>query len=209
MGNTFSAPTSMPATAPLNGDGKICDAAFSHCVRAASVIMARANAADNSIGVVWHLHEIDNTHTDAGFNQFQLSTQTWRWWRGIQVGHPGANDGRDQWNPALDPASDGSYLMTWYDKRNDPLFANNGNSYQVFAVRTNGDGTPIDASDTVIYNASAAANLTLLPAVGDKNPIRYMGEYQDVWEWYGTWYGATTYLDANGQQDIYVMRIGQ
>jgi hypothetical protein len=210
LGNSFTTLTSMPTTAAMSGLGaRICDAASSHCLSAESVIMAKLNPVDRSIGVVWHLHETDNTHTDAGFNDFQLSTQAWRWWRGVQIGHPGANDGRDQWNPALAPSSDGSYIMTWYDKRNDAMFANNGNSYQVFAVRTYADGTPIDASDTVIYNASAAANITFLPQlVISGRPVQaYMGEYQDVWEWYGTWYGATTYINSSGQQDIYVMKI--
>jgi hypothetical protein len=34
----------------------------------------------------------------------------------------------------------------------------------------------------------------------------YMGEYQDIWEWYGTWYGSTTYIAPNGNQDIYITR---
>lgn len=215
MGNTFGTPVSTPTTAAMSGPGaSICNWANpNNCARGESVIMAKLNPADRSIGVVWHLHETDNSHTDVGFNSFLLTSRvglpalSWRWWRGVQVGHPGANDGRDQWNPALAPSSDGSYMMTWYDKRNDPA----GNAYQVFAVRTLADGTPIDGADTLIYNASAAANITLLPQLSiPGNPTQaYMGEYQDVWEWYGTWYGATTYIDSSGQQDIYIMKITQ
>jgi hypothetical protein len=213
LGNTFTVLTSTPTTAAMGElGGSICNWANPNvCVRGESVIMARLNPADRSIGVVWHLHEADNSHTDVGFNSFLLTSRlnlpalSWRWWRGVQVGHPGANDGRDQWNPALAPSNDGSYMMTWYDKRNDP----SGNAYQVFAVHTLADGTPSDPSDTVIYNPSAFADIRFLPqlVVPGRATQAYMGEYQDIREWYGTWYGATTYIDPNGQQDIYVMKI--
>ena len=205
MGNTFGAPVTVGAESLVSANnGSICDWQHLNCVRAASVIMARTNDADHSVGVVWHLREIDGTHTDAGFNQFRFASQSWRWWRGIQIGHPGANDQRDQWNPALDPSSDGSYMLTWYDKRDDP----NNNLYRVYSTRVNADGTAIDPTDTLIYNAAAGADLSQLPQIPPppQAGIRYMGEYQDIWEWYGTWYGSTTYIAPNGNQDIYITR---
>jgi len=205
MGNTFSAPVSAAAFNLVSGNfGTVCDTQ-NNCVRASSVIMARSNNADHSVGVVWHLHETDGRHTDAGFNQFRFASQSWHWWRGIQIGHTGADDLRDQWNPALDPAADGTYMLTWYDKRDDP---NNG-LYRVYATRVNADGTAIDPADTLIYNAAAGADPSQLPVIGG---LRYMGDYQDIWEWYGTWYGATTYIAPSGNpppQDIYITRIAQ
>ncbi len=125
--------------------------------------------------------------------------QSWRWWRGVQIGHSGANDQRDQWNPALDPAYDGTYMLMWYDRRDDP----NNNLYRVYATRVNPDGTAIDPTDTVLYNSAAGADLTQLPMIGG---VRYRGEYQDIWEWYGTWYGSTTYITPTGTQDIFITR---
>jgi hypothetical protein len=153
--------------------------------------------------------ETDGVHTDVGFNRFQLGTiQAWTWSRGIQLGHVGANDGRDQWNPALDPASNGNYMTVWYDKRGD---ANNNNLYQVYGEKVNPDGTAIDATDTLVYNSAAGANPSLLPPIRDAGCFvdkRYIGDYQDIWEWFGTWYGSTIYqLPNNNQQDVYITRI--
>jgi hypothetical protein len=143
----------------------------------------------------------------AGFNRFQLANQSWTWWRGIQLGHHvGANDRRDQWNAALDPAPDGSYMTEWFDKRSDP----NNNLYRVYAEKIRADGTALDATDTLVYNSAAAANPTLLPAIHDgycQIDRRYIGDYQDIWEWYGTWYGSTIYIAPAGNEDVYVTRI--
>lgn len=195
MGNTFSTPVAFGTGTLLTDSGTITDS-----VRAASAIMARINAPDNSIGVVWHQREADNVHTDVGFNQFSLATQSWHWWRGIQVGHVGSNDGLDQWNAALDPASDGSYMVTWYDRRDDP----SDNLYRVYAEKVHADGTAIDAADTPVYNTAAGADPRLLPLVGNG---RYIGDYQDIWEWFGTWYGSTIYIAGNGNEDVYITRI--
>jgi hypothetical protein len=93
-------------------------------------------------------------------------------------------------------------MLTWYDKRDDP----NNDLYRVYATRVNADGTAIDLADTLIYNAAAGADPSQLPVIGG---LRYMGDYQDIWEWYGTWYGVTTYIAPSGNQDIYVTRTGQ
>jgi hypothetical protein len=207
MGNTFSAPVSAAAFNLMSGNfGTVCaNTQNNNCVKASSVLMARSNNADHSVGVVWHLRESDGRHTDAGFNQFRFASQSWHWWRGIQIGHTGADDLHDQWNPAIDPALDGTYMLTWYDKRDDP---NNG-LYRVYASRVNADGTAIDPADTLIYNGAAGADPSQLPIIGGLGGLRYMGDYQDIWEWYGTWYGSTTYITPGGQQDIYITRTAQ
>jgi hypothetical protein len=121
------------------------------------------------------------------------------------VNNEWANDAHDQWNPALDPDSNGNYLVTWYDRRDDSA----NNTYRVYATKIHADGTPVDTTDTLVYNSAVGADPTVLPVIGG---VRSIGEYQDVFEWFGTWYGSTTYIEYKSQlgattQDIYLPRI--
>lgn len=199
MGNTFTPAVTLWPSGHLNNGGEtITNANGTVSIRAASVVMAQYNQASNSIGVVWHQREAGSTRTDVYFCSFSLASQAWGQVR--HIGHTPVNDGHDQWNPALDPASDGTFLVTWYDKRDD---VNDNNTYRVYATRVYGDGTPYDTNDTVIDGQAAPADPTALPAI---QGVRYMGEYQGVWEWMGSWNGTTTYIN-NSHQDIYTPRV--
>lgn len=82
----------------------------------------------------------------------------------------------------------------------------------VYAEKVNADGTAIDAADTAVYNTNlnGRADPSLLPPILDSachENKRYIGDYQDIWEWFGTWYGSTIYMAANGNQDVYITRI--
>jgi len=202
-GYNFGTPAVLPTGILFNGANTL-----NGNVRAASVIMARYNQYDRSIGVVWHQRESSTARTDVFFASYSITSGSWGPIR--HVGHQPQNDGFDQWNPALDPAPDGTYLVTWYDRRNDP----NDNLYRVYANHINSDGTPYDGSDDLlVYNPDLlngpAADPSQLPLIGG---VHYMGEYQDVYQtntFYSgnTWYGSTVYNPSNGTQDIYFTRV--
>lgn len=196
MGNTFAAPISFPTGRLLPPQYVISDNS-QHYLFASSELMARTNAADNSIGVAGHQSEDDGIHTDLGFNQFYLGSQTWHWWRGIGVGNT-PNDHHNQFNVALDPSgTDGTYIMSWYDTRD----ALDNASYCVYAERFHADGTAIDSGATNFTSGAVLANLPLVPG----QPAAFVGDYQDIWEWYGTWYGGTIRMPA-ASQDAFVTR---
>src|SRR6266511_5518025 len=74
-GNTFApAVTLWPSGHLLRGD---INESINVSVKATSVIMARFNPSNNSIGVVWHQREADGVHTDVQFAPFYIATQTW------------------------------------------------------------------------------------------------------------------------------------
>ncbi len=154
-GNTFSPAATLWPGHLLNNES------INGAVRASSVIMARFNPLNNSIGVVWHQRETDGAHTDVFFDRFDVATQTWG--AVHHVGHPSlGNDQRDQWNPALDPsATTGAYLVTWYDRRDDP----NDITYKVWATKINPDGTALDTQDTLLYSNGLAADTNVLPLI--------------------------------------------
>lgn len=214
QGSSFGLPVTLSPNAPsrfLNGVGCITDGetipgtqTYIRNVRASTVIMAQYNTTNNSIGVVWHQRETNGLNTDVFFCPFYMSTQSWGT---IQhVGQWSANDGYDQWNPVIDMASDGTYLVTYYEK--NPSIVNNDTTnrfYRVVATRLNADGTSYGtASETVIDGQPARADLQSLPTVGT---IRYLGEYQGLWEWYGTFHGSTTYINQLGNQDVYTPNV--
>lgn len=200
MGANFNNAVTFNAGAVNNGGGFVCDTGGANCVRGTTVIMARPNATDNSIGVVWHRREATGTNTDVFFNSFALSTQTWR-------GEHRLNDWTtgDQWNPALDPDANGNYMTMWYDRRDDT----NDRKYIVYGAKIDGSGNALEAGNVIIHTNIRASDALRLTVVSGN---RYIGEYQDLWEWFGTWFGATIYAPdqatgGNGQPDVYLPRI--
>ncbi|HET8774961.1 MAG TPA: hypothetical protein VFP80_14260 [Thermoanaerobaculia bacterium] len=186
----------------LSAGSSICDSGAGNCVRGASVIMARPNAADNSIGVVWHRRELNGNNTDVFFNRFDLSTQTWG--TAVRVNTSTAGD---QFNPALDPDVNGDYMVTFYNKSDDA----NDRLYRTYCRKITASGGAGDASNTLVLMSARGSDPGQL-TVDASNGLRYMGEYQDIWEWLGTWYAVTLYVpDPNnggsGQADIYAPRI--
>lgn len=202
QGSTFGTPVSFAAGTIVNGSGNICDSGGGNCLRGTSVIMARPNAADNSIGVVWHRRDSAlSQNTDVYFNAFDISTQAWRTATLINDSSTG-----DQWNPALDPDSNGNYMITWYDRRLDP----NDRKYITYGARVNASGAALDPSNIIVYSNIRASETNQFPA--DAGGRRYMGEYQDIWEWLGTWYSITMYAPdpsngGSGQPDLFLTRI--
>lgn len=205
---TVTSSSGTSSESPLYGSGQygvICDSANANCIKATSVIMARPNAADDSIGVVWHRREtntapISQVNTDIWFNSFSLTDQTWRTARRINAVTTG-----DQWNPALDPNAAGEYMIIWNDKRDDPSDLR----YKMYATKVDAQGNRLEANDTLIHSAAVASNPAAYTADNAfVPPRRYLGEYHDIWEWYGTWFTAYIYIpDGSGQGNPYLTRI--
>jgi hypothetical protein len=209
MGSAFGTPVSFSAGTNINGAiGYNCNSSGGNCIRATTVIMARPNATDNSIGVVWHRRESGsvNANTDVYFNSFSLATQTWR-------GEVRLNDWTtgDQWNPALDPDANGNYMTMWYDRRDDTA----DSKYLVYGARIDGSGNALEPGNVIVHTNIRASDSTRLNGIYDGasgNTYRYIGEYQDLWEWFGTWHGVTIYAPdqstgGNGNPDVFLPRI--
>lgn len=203
MGSSFGTAISFsPGRLMDSTSGTITNESKSIVIQAASTIMARPNAADNSIGVIWHQREANGDHADVKFNSFDLARQEWR---GVHdVGHV-SNDGYDQWNSALDVANDGTYMFTWNDKRVDTGQADTTNRYyRVYAVKANAQGDALDGTDTIVYDAGTADDTALIPVI---NGVSNVGDYQDLWYWYGTWHGAAVYNGNTASQNIVMPNI--
>jgi hypothetical protein len=202
MGSTFGTAVSFNAGPIVNGTGNICDSAGANCLRGTSVLMARPNSADNSIGVVYHRRDTTlSNDTDVYFNSFDYATQTWG--TAVRVNDNGT---RDQFNPALDPDANGNYMITWYDRRDDV----NDRKYLVYGARVDASGNALEANNVIVHSNIRASDPNQFPA--DSGGRRYMGEYQDIWEWLGTWYAITMYAPdpsngGSGQPDVYIVRI--
>lgn len=202
QGVNFGAAVSFDAGTVVNGSGNVCDVNNLNCIRGTTVLMARPNATDGSIGVVWHRREFAGAvNTDVYFNAFDYATQTWRGERLVNDNTTG-----DQFNPALDPDSNGNYMVTWYDRRNDP----NDRKYHLYGAKLNASGNPLEPSNVLLYSSARPSEPNQFPTDGGGR--RYMGEYQDVWEWLGTWYSITIYAPdpasgGSGQPNLYLTRI--
>lgn len=171
-------------TEPLLGPGTdlLCDntnGLSGPCVIGRSMLSAKFNPYDRSIGVVWHRREpvgvgqqYNLTRTDVYFNSF--STTSFQW-RGIHKVNS-ASSTNDQWNGALDVDNTGHYAVTWYDRRDDP----NNRKYNVYAVTLDqygnrcqlydamvGPGSPTWGSDPYVYQP--LSNNTIL-----------LGEYHGI-----------------------------
>ncbi len=180
-------------------------------VSASTVVMAQYNTTNHSIGVVWHELETDMVHMDVYFCSFDMASQTWGPVR--HVGQFGTNDAYDQWNPAIDVNSDGTYLVTWYDKHPTQDFDNTNEYYRVVGQRLYANGTLYDLNETIIDQQGAPADPFYLYAFG-ADPFRgiigtrTLGEYQGIWEWNGVFNCSTTYIDNTVHyQDIYAPRV--
>jgi len=56
----------------------------------------------------------------------------------------------------------------------------------------------------VVYYSAAAADIANIPVI-PPGTVRYIGDYQDLWEWYGVFHGGTIYV--TGTEDAYVSKI--
>ncbi|HYC88396.1 MAG TPA: hypothetical protein VEO54_04225 [Thermoanaerobaculia bacterium] len=202
QGVNFGAPVTFDAGPVVNGSGNVCDVNNANCLRGTTTLMARPNATDGSIGVIWHRRDfVGSLNTDVYFNAFDYATQTWRGARLVNDNSTG-----DQFNPALDPDANGNYMVTWYDRRHDP----NDRKYHLYGAKLDPSGNPLEASNVLLFSGVRPSDPNQFPADGAGR--RYMGEYQDVWEWLGTWYSITMYAPdpasgGSGQPNLYLTRI--
>lgn len=204
FGTTFVQQPDLQIGIPFTAS--LCDTRtpIADCVRASTTIMARPGLApeNNTLGVVWHQYETyPGNRVDVYFDAFNMDTLSWMNSSPVHVGDQPANDNADQWNPALDPDANGNYMITWFDNRNDPTHE----FYRVYATKLYSWGARVDPSDTLVYNSAAAADIANIPTIPPGSSDRYIGDYQDLWEWYGTFHGGTIYV--TGTEDAYVSQI--
>src|SRR6266513_3451391 len=102
------------ANQPLLGPGidLLCDNINGPCVVGRSMLDAKYNPYDRSIGVVWHRREpvqqgqlFNQTRTDVFFNSFSTTSSQWR---GVHKVNSDSST-NDQWNGALDVDDTGHY----------------------------------------------------------------------------------------------------
>ena len=174
--------------------------AFGATVYARSMLMARFNSISGTLGIVWHAREPNSTSaSDIKF----ISWNPWTYAFGTRwtvtdsqsISTPDAPTPGNQWNPALDYDSNGDYLVTYYDTRQTTQDAGEFN-YVVRAAHISSDGLRIPEADTQV--TPQQSNLLLYD-------IPRNGEYQDVWNWNGSWYAAFIQISSFG--DVAVSRI--
>jgi hypothetical protein len=110
----------------------------------------------------------------------------------------------DQWHPVLDDNENGQYAVMYYDRRGDL----NNISYQVYGDKIDAAGNRLEG-DTLLYQAGLSNMLAYTAIFDVGHASRTLGEYQGLWYWYGTWYGATVYIPAipGTTGDIYSVSI--
>lgn len=188
-GVSFSTPIGFDAGSanePLLGPGNdsICDNLGGPCINARTILSARYNSVNHSIGVVWQRREpvngapapYSNVKTDIFFNSYSTTSQEWRGTR--KVNH--SSSVNDQWNGALDFDDIGYYIVAWYDRRNDP----NNRKYEIYATRLTAMGERVEYYGDVLIYGGGSLNQSD-PTVYEPYQGRIlMGEYHDVWSWY-------------------------
>jgi hypothetical protein len=181
---------------PLLGPAidRICDSS-DVCVLARTLLHARYNPVDRSIGVVWHRREpvgaqfINKTKTDVFFNSYAPLTQQWR---GVQKVNS-ASSVNDQWNGALDyDHFSGEYVVSWYDRRDDP----NNRQYAVYATRITATGDRVDWFDSQISLGRPGYNYDPTVYQPYNNTI-LLGEYHDLYSWYDAGNNRMIWLSAD------------
>jgi hypothetical protein len=161
------------------------------------MLAARLNPNGGGIGVVYHRRKL--TDYDSELMYVRLRTDSMGWETPIVVSR---NTSHDQWDGALDYDTNANYLVTYYDF-DRPNHAGDF-PYRVFATKLFPDGFHPDATDVLLYD-----NICLDPQCDSdvtKNtlysppPAYAIGEYQDVWFWFGYWNAASVYSPRSGSQ---------
>jgi hypothetical protein len=167
-------------------------------VRATTLPMARYNWVNNSVSVVWHEFESSSSNqTDI----FYVAKTANGWQAKKRINTTALND---QFMPGFDFDSSGHFMVTFYDRSQDP----SNLLYKESWVRTDylgnvlGSGAlSVPASDPCAY----ASPCTI--------PFIFIGDYQDSWWWnfsdqYGNRFnGAWTQQTSNTTGNIYVTGI--
>jgi len=152
-----------------------------------SMLNTRMNAFGRVIGLVWHAKESNGEHADIRYNAFDTTIDQWR---GMHTVNQTPNDGKDQWNGALDNDGSGTVMVTYYDRRDD------AHRYRMYATKLYPDGTRYAGADTAVQRLQDQPPSEPEKAVHafDQGPFKYytVGEYQDLWYW-RDWKGAFIY----------------
>jgi hypothetical protein len=174
---------------------RICGASSSSstCVEAVSALAARFNWVSNSIAVVWHGREQGSDNTDVYFNSFSTTSQAW----GTTVKRVSSVSTNDQWAPALDYDASGNYLVTYYDRRDDPADV----KYNLYATKLTSAGDRITGENDIRVSPVASDPAKYVDLDSSLTRALYsLGEYQDLWNWNGKWYSAHVCIPETGTQ---------
>jgi len=148
-----------------------------YCVKADSMFALRFNMFSNTFGVVWHQRNTTDNRTDVYFAYYSPSNF---WSTPSRVNSVTTGD---QWHPALDWDNSGNYLVTYYDRRDNPTY---NFWYRMYATKLTAWGNRIGSDTLVTTDSSNVANLRLAASSPSRN-IYTLGEYHDVWFWNGHW----------------------
>lgn len=173
-------------------------------ILARSMLMARFNEKAGTIGIVWHARQQPDDPTaqaDVKFMtwdpvNYQFGTR-WTVTKTQTLENPDAPTHGNQWNPALDYDSNGYYMVTYYDDRGLTQSASEFN-YHVKAAYLYSDGYRMQPPQSDL-RFTQPSNLLLYASRG-------VGEYQDIWNWFGKWYAAFIQISSSGG-DAAVTRI--
>jgi hypothetical protein len=166
-------------------------------VRAATIPMARYNWVDNSLGVVWHEYESPSSpKTDVFF----VSKDSSGWHPKKRINPTTLND---QFMPGFDFDTTGRFMVTYYDRSQDP----NNLLYKESWVRIDYLGNVVSSGALSVPFSNPAAYYP-----SPENQI-FIGDYQDSWWWtfsdqYGNRFNACWVEQTSSTTgDIYVTGI--
>ncbi len=176
---------------------------------AQSFIMARFNAIllPRRIGVLWHARDSLGT-ADIKFVNYLPATRTFGTRRTVTQPYgsstPDGSMPGDQWNAAIDHDANGNFLVTHYDM---PL-SETQFRYSVKGAMIDSSGARLNVpliDVSPVYNGYLYPPRENAPGTNTPKYQRSLGEYQDVWNWFGNWYSV--YIGANSTADTYVVKI--
>ena len=172
----------MPAGTLLSYNGRdvICPPGVtSGCIEARSMLATRFNSADGTLALAYHQRkptgggaQIVKFHYDPVTNSGSLSAE-------VLISSRAADD---QWQAAVDAATDGTCLVTYYDY--DHNEGADRVRYRIYGRKVYADGSAITGeNDTLLYSTAAAADVTRYSSFASwgYGSIYSIGEYQDFW----------------------------
>lgn len=165
-------------------------------IEAVSLLVARFNASDGSVGVVYHRRKATPSNhnmiaSEVVFNRFyapplNTGTPSWQTQLGTVVN---ANAEHYTWDGAIDYDEAGNSIITYYDY--DHSINPQHIQYQLWSTRFSPTYTRLDERQVASGDrGDSDPRAVYSPAYGPW----VLGEYLGLWYWYGKWHASSVYV---------------
>lgn len=155
-------------------------------MRVFAIPSARYNVPAGGVSVVWHeKNAMGNADVYYAFEVNGL------WWSApVRINQTVVND---QFMPALHVDGSGNVAISYYDTRDDPVFARR---YATYYDVINAYGSVFLQGDVRLSPwLSDPATLPL---------VNFIGDYHDMWYTNGSWHDVSTLVPSSGWSDIFL-----